>query len=83
MLGGRGVHELSLMEDLVQEVVRAAEGVRVHRIRLEIGELAAVAPEALRFCFEICARDTSAEGATLELVRTTGKAMNLTELEVG
>ena len=32
-------------------------------VRLEIGQLSAVLPDALRFCFDVCARGTLVEGA--------------------
>ena len=45
------------------------------RVRVEIGQLAAVLPDALRFCFEICAQGTAVEGAELEILETPGRAV--------
>lgn len=69
------MHEMSLAESIVQLVEDAAraEGCRkVRAVWLEIGELAAVEKEALRFCFAAVARDTVADGARLEIVVTPG-----------
>jgi hydrogenase nickel incorporation protein HypA/HybF len=44
-------------------------------IRIEVGHLAAVLPDSLRFCFELCARGSTAEGATLEIIETPGEAI--------
>ena len=45
------------------------------RVRLEIGQLAAVMPDAMRFCFDVCARNTVLEGAALEIVEIPGRAL--------
>jgi hydrogenase nickel incorporation protein HypA/HybF len=71
------VHEMSLATGVVQIVEDAARahGARAVRVvRLEIGQLAAVEVEALRFCFEAVARGTVAEAAVLEIVTTPGTA---------
>ncbi|MFM1800051.1 MAG: Hydrogenase nickel incorporation protein HypA [Cyanobacteriota bacterium] len=64
------MHELSLMENLGERVLRAAaaEGAEtVLAIRLRIGTLAGVDPEALRFAAEVVLADTIAAGATLAI----------------
>ncbi len=64
------MHELSLMETLGERVlgVAAAEGAeKVLAIRLRIGTLAGVDPEALRFAAEVVLADTLAAGATLTI----------------
>jgi hydrogenase nickel incorporation protein HypA/HybF len=45
----------------------------VKAVWLEIGQLAAVEKEALRFCFDAVTRDTIAEGARLEMIETPGQ----------
>jgi hydrogenase nickel incorporation protein HypA/HybF len=37
-------------------------------VRLEIGELSGVEPDAIRFCFELAAEGTPVAGADLEIV---------------
>lgn len=61
------MHELSLADSVVRAVVERTGEARVLRVRLTIGRLAAVAPEAMRFGFELCARGTALEGAALEI----------------
>ena len=72
------MHELSLATAIVGTCVDRAAGSRVLRIRVEVGQLAAVLPDSLRFCFELCAQGTTAEGATLEILETPGRAECLT-----
>ena len=47
---------------------------RVKVVRLEIGALARVAPDALRFCFDAVTRGGIADGAQLAIVATPGAA---------
>jgi len=70
------MHEMSLAEGIVQlveDAVRTDGCTRVKAVWLEIGQLAAVEKEALRFCFDAVARDTVAEGARLEIIETPGQ----------
>lgn len=62
------VHELSIMEsalELALEQAREARARRVRVIRLRIGALSGVVPEALRFAFAALAPGTLAAGAEL------------------
>jgi hydrogenase nickel incorporation protein HypA/HybF len=69
------VHELAITEQIVEALIdRCGRGERVTRVVLEIGKLAAVLPDALRFCFDACAEGTPLEGASLEIVETPGVA---------
>lgn len=68
------MHELALTEDLVELIAERCAGRRVTRVILEVGKLAAVVPEAFRFCFDLCVSGTPAEGAELEIVETPGSA---------
>jgi hydrogenase nickel incorporation protein HypA/HybF len=67
------MHELSISRNIVAIVCEHAEGQRVTRVRLEIGRLSAIMPEAVLFCFEICAQGTAAEGAVLEIDEISGR----------
>lgn len=69
------MHELSIAEFVVEACAERAEGARVLRVKLEIGKLSAVMPDAVRFCFDICARDTPLEGAALDIVELPGRAI--------
>jgi len=69
------MHEMSLAESVLQLAEDAARQQNfrvVTAIWLEIGQLAGVEMEALRFCFDAVARGTLAEGARLEIVATPG-----------
>ncbi|MCZ7685574.1 MAG: hydrogenase maturation nickel metallochaperone HypA [Sandaracinaceae bacterium] len=68
------MHELGLTREIVSVVAERAGARRVTRVVLEIGKLSAVMPDAVRFCFELCARGTRLEGASLEIVEPAGRA---------
>lgn len=68
------MHEMALAEGIVQLVEEAASGcARVRAVYLEIGDLAAVEQDALRFCFESVAEHTAAQDARLEITRVEGR----------
>jgi hydrogenase nickel incorporation protein HypA/HybF len=65
------MHELSIAQDLLEIVSRtAAENNlrRVSRLRIVLGALGNVIPDALEFAFDVAGRGTVAEGAELEIV---------------
>ena len=69
------MHELSLAENVLQmieETARTDGFLRVRKIILEIGQLAAVDPAAMRFCFDAVVRGSLAENAILEIVEVPG-----------
>jgi hydrogenase nickel incorporation protein HypA/HybF len=68
------VHELGIVQQVVEIVSEASQGARVTRIVLEIGKLSPVLPDAVRFCFDLATVDTVAEGATLEIIEIPGRA---------
>lgn len=68
------LHELALTEELVRLAEQSAEGRRVTRLQVEVGELSAVVPEALRGCFEMCREDTLLSEAILEIIPRAGSA---------
>ncbi len=71
------MHEMSLAEgvlQLVEDGARANAATAVTAVWLEIGTLAQVEVEALRFCFDAVTRGTVAEGARLEIVTPPGLA---------
>ena len=64
------MHEVGLIQNAVALALATARerGARqVHRLRLRIGTMSGVVPEALQFAFEVVCRGTPAEGATLEV----------------
>ena len=71
------MHEMSLAEgvlQLIEDAARAQDFRRVKTVWLEIGRLAGVEVEAMRFCFDAVMRDSIAHGAALEIVETPGRA---------
>ncbi len=68
------MHELGITQEIVARAQARAEGRRVRRVVVEIGRLSAVLPDAVRFCFDLCAESTIVEGAELRIVETPGTA---------
>ncbi|HSM74744.1 MAG TPA: hydrogenase maturation nickel metallochaperone HypA [Desulfobacterales bacterium] len=63
------MHEMGLALQIV-EITKASlppelAGARIQRVNLKVGQMAAVVPESLRFCFEAITRNTPLEGAEL------------------
>ena len=61
------MHELSIAQSVVDAVCERAAGRAVRSIRLEVGALTAVVPDAMRFCFDLVTDGTLAEGARLDI----------------
>lgn len=75
------MHEMSLCAgiiEILEQQARVQNYTRVKTVRLEIGELAGVEVEALRFGFDVTTRGTLADGAVLEMIRLPGLAWCLT-----
>ena len=71
------MHEMSLAEGVlgvVADAARANHPCTVRTVRLQIGALAAVELEALRFAFEVVKRGAVADGARLDIVEVPGSA---------
>lgn len=68
------MHELGITQNIVAIVTEHAQGTKVSRVVLEIGKLSAILPDAVRFCFDICTKDTVLEGAILEIREIPGLA---------
>jgi hydrogenase nickel incorporation protein HypA/HybF len=68
------MHELSIAEAVLAVALEHAQGRRIVRVELSVGELRQVVPDALSFAFELVAADTDAEGAELVIshVSATG-----------
>ncbi len=71
------MHEMSLAEGVLNVIQDAAQSKgfsRVTTVWLEIGRLAAVEPDALRFSFDAVKRGTIADSARIEIVDVPGQA---------
>ncbi|MBN1759694.1 MAG: hydrogenase maturation nickel metallochaperone HypA [Chitinispirillaceae bacterium] len=71
------MHELSIVEGLMG-IIRETAGehglTRVTRVKLRIGAMRQVVPDALRFAFEVTGKDTVAEGAEIVITDVPTKA---------
>jgi hydrogenase nickel incorporation protein HypA/HybF len=72
--GKNAMHELAVTQEIVAAIQERVGEVDVARVVLEIGTLCGVMPDALRFCFELCTRETTMEGAALEIVEIPAHA---------
>ena len=68
------MHEMGITQSIVAIVTEQAAGRKVTRVTLEIGKLAAIMPEAIRFCFDVVAQGGALDGAALDLIEVPGRA---------
>jgi hydrogenase nickel incorporation protein HypA/HybF len=70
------MHEVAIAESLIELIEREALArafLCVTIVRVQLGALGHVEPEALRFCFAAVAEGTLAEGAALEIETVAGE----------
>lgn len=71
------MHEMSLCEGVIQIIEEQATEQNFSKVKsvcLEVGQLAGVEIEALKFCFEVVCRGTIANDAKLEIEKLAGQA---------
>jgi hydrogenase nickel incorporation protein HypA/HybF len=56
---------LQIIEIATASIPRHSGNLRVEKVNLKIGKLAAVVSESLRFCFDVAVKDTPLDGARL------------------
>jgi hydrogenase nickel incorporation protein HypA/HybF len=56
---------LQIIEIATASIPSNAGNVKIEKINLKIGKLAAVVPDSLRFCFGVATQDTPLDGAQL------------------
>lgn len=64
------MHEFSIMESALEtaaQKTRAAGATQIHRLKLRVGKLSGVVPEALRFAFDGLKANSIAAQAQLEI----------------
>ena len=69
------MHEISIMQstlELAGEHLQKAGCTQIHCLRLRVGLLSGVVPEALAFAFDVLKAGTPAANATLEIERAPG-----------
>ena len=69
------MHELSISQGIVESVCDAVPDGQVLTVTIEIGRLTGVVHDAVRFCFDECARGTRLEGARLDIVDIQGRGL--------
>jgi hydrogenase nickel incorporation protein HypA/HybF len=82
------MHELAITQSVVEAVTERTGTTPVAVVRLRVGRLAGVVPDAVRFCFELVTAGTPLDGAALEIeqpegsgrCRTCGAEFDLTDL---
>jgi len=72
------MHEMGIVMQIVEicvsSIPKEMKDVKVKRVNLRIGRLAAIVPQSLKFCFEIASKDTPLEGAELNIEEIPVKA---------
>lgn len=75
------MHEMSLCEGVLQVMEDQAKSVGFNKVKtvwLEIGDLAGVEVEAMRFGFDVVIKGSVADGAALEIINLPGRAWCMT-----
>ena len=67
------MHELGITQSVVDAVTARTGSAPVASVRLRVGRLAGVVPDAMRFCFELVTAGTPLEGAELEFDQPEGR----------
>src|SRR3954462_2585092 len=67
------MHELAITQGVVDAVTERTGTVPVVCVRLRVGRLSGVVPDAMQFCFELVPARTPLEGATPEPEQPEGR----------
>ena len=67
------MHELAITQGVVEAVTARTGDAPVASVRVRVGRLSGVVPEAMRFCFELVTAGTPLEGAELDIDRPEGR----------
>jgi len=67
------VHELSITQGVVDAVTARTGSAAVASVRVRVGRLSGVVPDAMRFCFELVTEGTPLAGARLEIDEPDGR----------
>lgn len=71
-MGGRSMHELSVTQSIVDLVRQHAGTAKVTSVRLRVGRLSGVIPQAVQFCFELVTKGTTLQDAELVIDEQPG-----------
>jgi hydrogenase nickel incorporation protein HypA/HybF len=67
------MHELAITQSVV-DMIRERIAAPVTGVRLAIGPLSGIVPDAVRFCFDLVCAGTPLDGAWLDIVEPTAQA---------
>ncbi len=59
------MHELAITQNIVDIALKSASDRQIKGITIVLGELSGIVEDSVRFCFDVVAADTAAQGATL------------------
>jgi hydrogenase nickel incorporation protein HypA/HybF len=68
------MHELAITQSVVDTVLQRTGSRRVTVVRLRVGRLSGIVPDAMQFCFGMATEGTPLEGATLQIDQPGGRA---------
>jgi len=68
------VHELAITQSVVDAVTQRTGEAEVTCVRVRVGRLSGVVPDAMRFCFDLVTDGTPLAGARLEIDEPGGRA---------
>lgn len=66
------MHELAIVEGVIDQVTGRLPDAKITSVRLEIGALSGVVADALLFSFELATEGTNLQGASLEITEVPG-----------
>jgi hydrogenase nickel incorporation protein HypA/HybF len=67
------MHELAITQSVVETVTIRTGDAHVAGVRLRVGRLSGVVPDAVRFCFDLVTAGTPLEGAVLDIEQPEGR----------
>ncbi|RLA97900.1 MAG: hydrogenase maturation nickel metallochaperone HypA [Deltaproteobacteria bacterium] len=70
------MHEVSIAQSLIQileDEMGQFENAHLKSVRVRVGELSGVVPDALLFAFEVCSKGTVADGAVLHIEEVSAR----------
>jgi len=68
------MHELGITENIIEIALKHAQGEKISRITLAIGQLSAILPDSIQFCFDAYRLGTPLENTVLEIIEIPGLA---------
>jgi hydrogenase nickel incorporation protein HypA/HybF len=76
------MHELSVAQAVVDEIVAKLGSQVVTTVRLAVGRQSGVVVDSVRFCFDLVTEDTSLAGAELVVDKPPGRDLRIVSVEV-